>query len=136
MMTEILPQANRMIHVRFEGRSQDIAFARLDIGDLSSDQDIRNALARYFDVPERKFVAYVVERHTNGNMTVRPEAVFGIADCGFLRECQPAFRSERLTNMEVRFGEPGFDSPRGRDTASPTNSGSDLCRLMRALRKR
>ena len=67
-----------MIHVRFEGRSQDIAFAILDIGDLSSDQDIRNALARYFDVPERKFAAYVVERHTNGNMTVRPEAVFGL----------------------------------------------------------
>jgi hypothetical protein len=77
MTAELIPYEERIIHVRFEGRSQDIAFATLDVGDLSSDQDVRNALARYFDVPERKFVPYVVERHTNGNITVRPEAVFG-----------------------------------------------------------
>jgi hypothetical protein len=76
-MTELTPQAVRIVHVRFEGRSQDIPFAVLDIGDLSSDQEVRSALARYFDVPERKFAAYIVERHTNGNLTVRPEAVFG-----------------------------------------------------------
>lgn len=77
MTTELVPYAQRVIHVRFEGRSRDITFAELDVGDQSSDQDLRNALARYFDVPERKFAPYVVERHTNGNMTVRPEAVFG-----------------------------------------------------------
>lgn len=77
MAIELTPYTERIVHVRFEGRSQDIPFATLDVGDLSSDQDLRNALARYFDVPERKFAPYVVERHTNGNITVRPEAVFG-----------------------------------------------------------
>lgn len=41
----------RVVHVRFEGTSRDIAFGVLDVGDLSSDED--------------------------GNMTVRPKAVFG-----------------------------------------------------------
>ncbi len=67
----------RMVHVRFEGRSWDIAFDTLDVGDRSNDQEVREALARYFSVPVGKFAAYVVERHVNGNMTVRPEAVFG-----------------------------------------------------------
>ncbi len=67
----------KMIHVRFEGRSRDISFADLDIGDLSSDRDVRNAVAHYFDVQARKFTSYVIERHDNGNMTIRPEAVFG-----------------------------------------------------------
>ena len=77
MTAELTPYAERIVHVRFGGRSQDIPFAALDVGDLSSDQNVRNALARYFDVPEPKFAPYVVERHANGNITVRPEAVFG-----------------------------------------------------------
>ncbi len=68
---------NRTVHVRFEGQSRDIPFSVLDVGDLSSDQDVRRAIARYFDVQERKFRSYVIERHSNGNMTIRPEAVFG-----------------------------------------------------------
>ena len=31
----------------------------------------------YFDVPVRRLAPYVVERHADGNITVRPEAVFG-----------------------------------------------------------
>lgn len=76
-MAEMIPYQERMVHVRFEGRSQAIAFAVLDIGDLSTDQDVRQALALYLDVPVRRFNGYVVERHANGNITVRPEAVFG-----------------------------------------------------------
>lgn len=77
MTNELIPLSERVVHVRFEGRSRDIAFGQLDVGDLSSDQEIRNALAHYFDVSERKFGPYVIERHSNGNITVRPEAVFG-----------------------------------------------------------
>jgi hypothetical protein len=47
------------------------------VGSLSSDNEIKQALAQHFDVPAAKFTAYVVERHDNGNITVRPEAVFG-----------------------------------------------------------
>ena len=76
-MVEMIPYDQRIIHVRFEGRSQDIRFIVLDIGDLSTDQDVRQALAAYLDVPVRRFNGYVVERHANGNITIRPEAIFG-----------------------------------------------------------
>jgi hypothetical protein len=65
-----------IVHVRLRGESHDISFDDLDIGDLSTDEEIFKALANHFDVPEW-FVGYVIERHTNGNITVRPEAVFG-----------------------------------------------------------
>jgi hypothetical protein len=77
MVNQRNPRRQRVLHVRFEGASWDIDFNVLDIGDLSSDRDVRQALANYFDVPARKFAPYVVERHDNGNITVRPEAVFG-----------------------------------------------------------
>ena len=66
-----------VLHVRFEGRSLDIGLAVLDVGNLSTDQEIRQALAVYLDVSVRRLAPYVVERHANGNITVRPEAVFG-----------------------------------------------------------
>jgi hypothetical protein len=77
MTNQMIPFEQRTLHVRFEGQSWDIAFRVLDIGDLSTDRDVRQALARYLDVPARKLARYVVERHANGNITVRPEAVFG-----------------------------------------------------------
>lgn len=77
MVNEVIPYEERMVHIRFEGQSWSIAFNVLDIGELSSDREVRQALARYLEIPERKLTAYVVERHANGNITVRPEAVFG-----------------------------------------------------------
>ena len=53
-------------------RSQD-----LDIGPASTDREIKRALARHLEVPAEKLRDYVVDRHQTGNMTVRPEAVFG-----------------------------------------------------------
>ncbi len=67
----------RMLHVRFEGTSRDIPCSDLDLGTQSSDNDVRAAVAGYLDVPVRKLQAYVVERHDNGNITLRPEATFG-----------------------------------------------------------
>ena len=64
-------------HVRFAGRSFDISLSAMDLGVLSADGQIRRAIARYLDVPEHKLDAYVVDRHPNGNLTLRPEAVFG-----------------------------------------------------------
>jgi hypothetical protein len=66
-----------VVHIRFEGRSFDIAPADLDVGAASSDNDIKRALAHYLEVPEARFRDYVIDRHDTGNMTVRPEAVFG-----------------------------------------------------------
>ena len=65
------------LHVRFEGKSFDIDLAHLDVGVRSRDREIKRALALYLAVAEVRFVHYVIERHENGNITVRPEAVFG-----------------------------------------------------------
>ncbi len=66
-----------VVHVRFEGRSRDVPLADLDLGPFSADGEIKRALARFLEVPEARFRDYVVDRHETGNLTVRPEAVFG-----------------------------------------------------------
>ncbi|HEX4592064.1 MAG TPA: hypothetical protein VH120_19170 [Gemmataceae bacterium] len=66
-----------VVHIRFEGRSLDLNQTDLDVGLASSDNDIKRALARHLDVSEARFRDYVIDRHDTGNMTVRPEAVFG-----------------------------------------------------------
>jgi hypothetical protein len=66
-----------VVHIRFEGRSVDIPQAELDVGAASSDNEIKRALAGYLEVPQAKLRDYVIDRHETGNMTVRPEAVFG-----------------------------------------------------------
>lgn len=73
----MVPYNERMIHVRFEGQSWNIALAILNINADSSPQKVRTALANHFDVPISRFSAYVIEQHSNGNITIRPEAVFG-----------------------------------------------------------
>ncbi len=74
-MAELLNDA--VVHVRFEGRSRDVPLRDLDLGPRSTDADVKRALARHLGVPEAKFRDYVIDRHETGNLTVRPEAVFG-----------------------------------------------------------
>ena len=66
-----------VVHIRFDGRSLDIPQSELDVGVASSDSEIKRALARRLEVSEAKLRDYVVDRHDTGNLTVRPEAVFG-----------------------------------------------------------
>ncbi len=66
-----------VVHIRFEGRSLDIPQGDLDVGSASSDNEIKRALARHLEVPEARLRDYVIDRHDTGNLTVRPEAVFG-----------------------------------------------------------
>lgn len=66
-----------VLHLRFDGLSRDIELALLDLGVAASDSSIRAAVARFVDVPAADLSGYVVERHENGNLTLRPEAVFG-----------------------------------------------------------
>jgi len=65
------------VHVRYDGKSYDLTFEDLALAAGASDDDVREALARHFDVSPKTFRAFVVERHRTGNITVRPEAVFG-----------------------------------------------------------
>jgi hypothetical protein len=70
-------QGVKVVHIRFEGRSLDVPQGDLDVGTASSDTEVKRALARHLEVPEAKLRDYVIDRHDTGNMTVRPEAVFG-----------------------------------------------------------
>jgi hypothetical protein len=66
-----------VVHVRFDGRSLDVPLQMLDIGAGAADTEIKRALARHLELPAEKLRDYVVDRHQTGNLTVRPEAVFG-----------------------------------------------------------
>jgi hypothetical protein len=65
------------LHVRYAGRSFDVPLADLDVGAASPEREIKNRLAAYLDVREVVFRDYTVDRHETGNLTLRPEAVFG-----------------------------------------------------------
>ena len=67
----------RVLHLRFEGRSRDIALDILDVTSGSSDDAIRQSVAAFLDVGLQRLAGTVIERHENGNLTLRPEAVFG-----------------------------------------------------------
>ena len=65
------------VHVRFDGRSYDLPADRLGLTDRSTDDHVKEAVARHLEVPESRLDESVVDRHPNGNLSVRPEAVFG-----------------------------------------------------------
>ena len=50
---------------------------QLDLGIGSSDEQIKHSLAQHLQVQFSRLADYVVDRHANGNLTLRPEAVFG-----------------------------------------------------------
>jgi hypothetical protein len=66
------------IHVRYDGRSYDLPLAELDIGDRSTDEQVRTAVADHLGVPVGKLRAFTVDRNAaTGEMTLRPDAIFG-----------------------------------------------------------
>ena len=66
-----------VIHVRFAGQSFDLPLASLDVGAASEDRQIKRAVATRLLISEDRLDGYVIDRHANGNLTIRPEAVFG-----------------------------------------------------------
>ena len=66
-----------MVHVRFEGRSYDLTDQQIDVRQGMSDTEVKERLAQHFEVEGSRFTAYVVDRAPNGNLIVRPEAVYG-----------------------------------------------------------
>ena len=67
----------RILHVRYKGESRDIPLSELDC-DITSDEEVRKAVANFLDLGEEHDLGdYVLVRHKNENMTLRPEAVFG-----------------------------------------------------------
>jgi hypothetical protein len=73
----LLATPARVIHVRLDGRSYDLPLDRLGITEQARDEQVRAAVARHLEVAARQLSESVVDRHPNGNLTIRPEAVFG-----------------------------------------------------------
>lgn len=66
------------IHIRYEGRSIDIPLTEVDVGVLSTDEQIRSAVAENLGVPVGKLRPFVIDRNQETNhLTLRPEAIFG-----------------------------------------------------------
>ena len=69
--------ASRLLHVRFAGRSFDIPLVGLDLDSYADDVRVKHVVANHLEVAERRLDDYVIDRHANGNLTLRPPAVFG-----------------------------------------------------------
>lgn len=66
------------LHVRYNGESRDVGLADLDLGDLSTDADVRRAAATWLDAPLSKLANFSVDRNAEtGDITLRPQAEFG-----------------------------------------------------------
>lgn len=66
------------VHIRYEGQSLDVDLDGLDVGDLSSDEQIRQAIATHLNAPPAKLQNFQIDRnHDTGDLTLRPQAVFG-----------------------------------------------------------
>ncbi len=66
-----------MVHVRFEGRSFDLTRHELGLNGQGHDADVKARLALHFDVNPERFDLYIVDQRPNGDLIVRPEAVYG-----------------------------------------------------------
>ncbi len=66
----------QILHVRFDGRSEELSLAALALDRYATDGQIKQAVAAHFDRPAGSFDAYVVVRHSDA-IVLRPEAVYG-----------------------------------------------------------
>lgn len=67
---------NRALHVRYDGRSEELAFAQLHLESNASDTQIKQAVTSHFDLPRGHFDNYVIVRTQNA-VILRPEALYG-----------------------------------------------------------
>jgi hypothetical protein len=66
-----------MVHVRFEGRSFDIAETRLGVTATTGDVAIKERLSQHLDINQDRLSEYVIDRRPSGDVIIRPEAVYG-----------------------------------------------------------
>jgi|TARA_Y100000310_G_scaffold339672_1_gene433046 2'-5' RNA ligase len=66
------------LHLFFLGEPHDVPLAELDIGDESSDQQIREVAANHFEVHISKIEAFDVRHNREtGDITISAPAEFG-----------------------------------------------------------
>jgi hypothetical protein len=66
-----------MVHIRYDGRSDDVSEAQLRVHPGMTDAEIKEHVAGHFQVGPKQLEFYVVDRTLHGDMIVRPEAVYG-----------------------------------------------------------
>lgn len=66
-----------MLHIRFEGRSYDVAEQKLGIQVDVGDRPLKEQVARHLEVSVNRLDTYVVDRRPSGDVIIRPEAVYG-----------------------------------------------------------
>lgn len=76
-MAGVIPREQRMVHIRFDGRSWQVPAATLGLDEVTDESAVKHAVAAYLDIAVEQLAPYIVEVHPSGNVTVRPEAVFG-----------------------------------------------------------
>lgn len=72
-MTQLM---NQTIHVRFDGRSEELTAGMLQLDNHAADSQIKRAIADHFDLPTGYLDNHVVVR-TSNTIIVRPEAIYG-----------------------------------------------------------
>ena len=68
------------IHVRYNGTSYEFTASQIDVGNLSTDVQVKAAVAGELNVAHDTLDGYDITRHENGNITLHPQATFGEAD--------------------------------------------------------
>ena len=66
-----------MVHIRFEGRSLDVAETQLGIVATMNDAAVKEQVSRHLEVNCDRLSNYVVDRRPSGDVIIRPEAVYG-----------------------------------------------------------
>jgi hypothetical protein len=67
---------NQIIHVRFDGRSEELTATMLHLAIPATDSQIRQAIVSHFDLPANHLDDHVIIR-TSDAIIVRPEAIYG-----------------------------------------------------------
>jgi len=68
---------NSTLHVRYNGESFDLPLLSLDLSNLLDDRQIKQRLADRLEIQPSRLSDYVIDRHANGNLTLRPQAIYG-----------------------------------------------------------
>ena len=64
------------LHVRFDGRSDELTLGALHLDRRASDEAIKQAVAAHYDRPAGAFADHVVVRYDQA-IVLRPEAIYG-----------------------------------------------------------
>lgn len=68
--------ANRIIHVRVDGRSEELNLASLGLSGEPTDEQLKSAVTRHLDLPAAALAYHVIVR-TSQAIIIRPEAIYG-----------------------------------------------------------